>query len=331
MTKIKVNHGIYNREFSNDPKLSLLEQMLVNAAPVSFSCLRGDCGQCAVNLIQGEIAPKDASKPLWRAGAVLSCNALANSELTIEIPYDPELEGVEVRRSPVKIHELNRLSSDVMEVVVRLPPTNEIRFLPGQYVRVTNREGTVRSYSLAAGPAVDRRLRMHIRKVEDGQFSQWLFKRAVLNELLHVEGPYGRFFLRRKYQVRQSVFLATGTGIAPIWAMLSAASEEQIERMGEVVIYWGNRVRLDAYMSQQLEEISLRRNFRFLAIFSQDENEPGVVHKYVQHQMLHENKELSAIQVFACGNPAMIESARALVIAAGLPAERFHCDPFTAS
>ena len=326
---VRVDCGDKTWAFENDPGLPLLDQLLAQSIPISHSCRRGDCGQCAVELITGDVAALDDTRPFQQNGTLLSCNVSARSALHLSIPHDCELDGIAVRRSPAKIHALERLSDEVMALTLRLPPSTEFRFLPGQFIRLTNREGTTRSYSLAAGPAEDRLLRIHIRKVAGGAFSQWLFDRASVNDLLHVEGPQGRFFLRQRHTARHSIFLATGTGIAPIWAMLAAATPEQRQRLGEVSVYWGNRFQHEAYLAESLRQLAARMDFRFALIFSREH--AATPHRHVQQRMLADHPWLDDAQLFACGNPAMIASARALALLAGLPAERFHSDSFTAS
>jgi CDP-4-dehydro-6-deoxyglucose reductase len=331
MGLIEVSFGGEVIQFESNPRASLLDQMLSNLVPVNYSCKRGDCGQCEVRLVEGQVAPVSGKQVFLHGGGILSCSAFPRTNLSIEVPYDPELEGISILRSPAKINELNRLSEDVIEVVFRLPPNQEIVFLPGQYIRVTNGEGAVRSYSLAAGASSDRTLRVHIRKVVGGQFSRWLFERAAVNDLLFIEGPQGRFFLRENIKSDKSIFLATGTGIAPIWAILSAASEEQLHGLGEVYVYWGNREHSGAYLAQELEQLASEKGYYFRAVFSSVDNGGTDEKRYVQHQMLADHPDLSRAQVFACGSAAMIEGARDVAISAGLPGELFHSDPFTAS
>lgn len=326
---VHIGYGDQTWTFENSSGVPLLDQLLAQNIPISHSCRRGDCGQCAVELITGEVAPIDTARPLWQADSLLSCNATLNASAQIRIPYDVELAGIVPRRSPAKIHALDRLADAVMALTLRLPPTTEFRFLPGQFMRLTNPEGISRSYSLAAGPAPDRLLHVHIRKVAGGAFSQWLFERASVNDLLHLEGPQGRFFLRQNLAVARSVFLATGTGIAPIWAMLTAATPEQRRQLGEVSVYWGNRFQNEAYLAEPLCQLAVQMDFRFVPISSREN--PASTHRHVQHRMLAEHPRLADAQLFACGNPAMIASARELALEAGLPPERFHSDAFTAS
>lgn len=332
MNTIEVCHGPRRWAFAGDPKASLLDQLLAQAVPIGYSCRRGDCSQCTARLVAGSVSALDVSRPLWHGDQLLTCNAAAVAPLAIEIAHHPELEGIRAIRSPAKVQKIEKLTADVVELTLRLPPGNEMHFLPGQYMRLTLAGGVTRSYSLAAGPASDRMLRMHIRCVESGVFSQWLLERAAAGSLLHVEGPQGSFFLRSGRDVPLSVFLATGTGIAPIWAILSSIGDEERRRLGRVCVYWGNQRRSDAYLSRQLVDLSAQRDYEFRAIFSRDDGAAGAVSKlHVQDCMLAEHPSLHSAQVFACGNPAMIEDARRASLKYGLREGFFHGDPFTTS
>ena len=327
---IDVRYGDRRFEFAADPAIGLLDQFLASGIPVSFSCRRGDCGQCGVKLVSGEVGALEVSRPLWSMGSVLSCNAVACGPLELRVPYTPELEGIRVLRSPAKVHGLQLLGADVMQLSLRLPPANEIRFLAGQFVRMTNREGTQRSYSLSAGPQPDRTLQVHIRRVEGGAFSEWLFGRAAVGDLLQVEGPQGHFFLRENRAVAKSIFLATGTGIAPIHAILASASPKQRQNLGEVWVYWGNRFRKDAYLAEALSALCAQRELKLTLVFSREDGPAGEL-SHVQGRMGKDHDSLGDAQVFACGHPAMIEGAHTMALAAGLREEFFYCDSFTAS
>lgn len=326
---VHVNHGDQTWAFERDAGVSLLDHLLAQRIPISHACRRGDCGQCAVELVAGEVAPIEAGRPLWLADTLLSCNATLTSAAQIRIPYDVELTGIVPQRSPAKIHALERLADEVMEMTLRLPPSIAFRFLPGQFIRLTQRDGITRSYSLAAGPAPDRLLRVHIRRVEAGAFSQWLFEKASIGDLLQVEGPQGRFFLRQDLAVARSLFLATGTGMAPIWAMLATMSPEQHQRLGEVCVYWGNRAKPEAYLAASLQQLALQKGFRLTLVFSRENSSAS--HRHVQDQMLADHPHLADAQLYACGNAAMIASARQRALEAGLPPVRFHSDAFTVS
>lgn len=315
--------------FTLDGGASLLDQGLSQGLSLNYSCKRGDCGQCAATLVTGAIEPVNRQRPCVQGQEVLLCNAAATSDVELRLPYFPELDGIRVLRTPAKVHELRTLDHDVREIVLRLPPATDFRFLPGQYIRLTTPGRITRSYSLVDGPVESRHLRIHVRRVEEGAFSTWAFSQARVGELLYAEGPLGHFFLSRERRVARTLLLATGTGIAPVHAMLSSLTQEQKQRCGEISVYWGNRHRADAYLSNDLAALAARQRFGYFPVFSR-EPEPSE-HRHVQDLMLRQHPRLADAQVFAAGSTAMVEDARQRCRQAGLPDDSFHADPFTAS
>jgi CDP-4-dehydro-6-deoxyglucose reductase, E3 len=313
-------------------KTSLLDHALAAGVAVSYSCRRGDCGQCVATLLAGELEPIDAARPLVGDGGIFLCNALARNDVVVELPHLPELEGIRVLRSPCKIHELGRMSQDVLQVTLRLPPSVRFEYRAGQYIRLAKPDRLTRSYSLSEPPTTDKLLRIHVRRIDGGAFSRYLFESAKVGDLLHLEGPLGRFILRDGISVRKTVFLATGTGIAPIHALLASLGQRQTPGCGELFLYWGNRLQADAYFQAPLEELARSAGVSYFELYSRPPgSEPGPTARHVQDLMASHHPDLTEAQVFASGNPAMIEGARARSALLGLPGERFFCDPFTAS
>jgi len=313
-----------------DPESSVLDQALAQGVDISFACKRGDCGQCVGTLIAGEVAPIEPARPCIRDREVFLCNAAARSDAVLRLPHFPETRHLRVQRSPGKIHALNRLSADVIEMVLRLPPNTDFNFLPGQYIRVTNKSGVTRSYSLAAPPAADKLLRLHVRCMAGGAFSEYLRSSAAVGQLLHLQGPMGHFFLRDGLLAAQTICLATGTGIAPIHALLAGLDDAQRQRCGEIHVYWGNRHVRDAYLMDGLSALERGLGAKIHAVFSK-EADAAQDARHVQDAMGRHHSVLHDAQVFACGNPAMIDAARQRCLALGLPLQRFISDPFTTS
>jgi CDP-4-dehydro-6-deoxyglucose reductase len=312
--------------------VSLLDVALAAGLPVSYSCRRSDCGQCVAKLVAGQVGALDASRAMVGAEGLFLCNALAKTDAVIELPHLPELDSIRIQRSPAKIHELSPFSADVLQVTLRLPPAVNFEYRSGQYIRLRNKDQLTRSYSLAEPPAADKLLRIHVRRVDGGAFSRYLFDLARPGDLLHVEGPLGRFILRDGLSVRKTLFLATGTGIAPIQALLRSLAQNAAARCGELFLYWGNRQQSDAYLQVPLRSLAQANGFRYFELFSRAPGASAVTGtRYVQELMAVQHPDLSDAQMFASGNPAMIEAARARAAELGLPAGRFFSDPFTAS
>ncbi|MDE0837962.1 MAG: FAD-binding oxidoreductase [Kiritimatiellae bacterium] len=332
MTKIRFLVGDKVSLIQVETQSSLLEQALSQNLSISYSCRRGDCGQCLGELLDGKVEPLDVNKPLLQKEKLYLCNALARSDLTVRLPYSPETEHIKVLRSPCKIHELRPLSENVMEVRLRMPQASQFEFVPGQYIHLTNKERVTRSYSLAAPPASDRHLCIHVKRIDGGLFSDYLFLRARQEDVLHLEGPLGRFVMPDRGSVSKTIFLATGTGIAPAHAILSALTVQQLSRCGALFLYWGNRCRKDAYWHDRLGDLAQRLGVRYVPVFSREASSGSAVQlSYVQDLVAAEHADLKDARIYASGNPAMVETTCKQAAALGLPAGNFHADPFTAS
>lgn len=334
MAQLTIQHGPMERTITVTPDLPLLDQILAQGVDLPFSCRRGDCGLCAVTLTAGDLAPHEPSQAFRRHDDYLLCNCrlAVDAPASIARPWLPELAGISTRRAPCKINALHRLGADVMEVVLRLPPTTPFHYLPGQHIRLTNAAQVTRSYSLAAPPAADRLLRIHVRQVDGGAFSDYLFQRAQPNDLLQLEGPFGHFFLRQGFAGRRLIFLATGTGIAPVLALLLALKENKTSLPCPIHVYWGNRNAGQAYLHETLQALQAEMNFDYQALFSRAPggalapNNP----RHVQH-LLTDPRLLADAVVYAAGSAAMVEDARAHCLRLGLNTEAFIADPFTPS
>lgn len=330
MARITLIRGDDLFEFEGSANESVLDQALTRGVPASYSCKRGDCGQCAATLVAGTLECVDATRPLSAGDEVLLCNARVAGDVSLRIPHFPELAAIQVKRTPCKVHALSLLARDVMEVTLRLPPMAMFQSLPGQFIRIWNRWLVARSYSLSSVADSSGLLRIHVRHVEGGQFSQYWFAQAKLGDLLQIEGPHGRFFLRAHQTSRLTLFLATGTGIAPINAILAGMNKETLQRLGTLVLYWGNRYRKDEYWVDHLTELCVHRGIRYQPIYSREPGASGNV-GYVQDAVARDFTSLEDAAAFACGSSPMIVAAKDRLVRLGLHAESFVADAFTAS
>lgn len=309
---------------------SLLDIALSAGVPVSYACKRGDCGQCIGLLASGLVAPIDLTRPSAVGDAIYLCNVVPKTEAEIRIPIPEELAAAPVIRSPCKISSVVRLSESVVELILRLPPNVPFRHFPGQYIRLKTKEGISRSYSLAPAPTPDGLLRIHIRHIHDGRFSEYAFGDARPGDLLFLEGPMGQFVLRNDIAAKKTIFLATGVGVAPICAILMSMDNEQLARCGQMYLYWGNRFARDFYL--QFDAIVARTGLQVNRVTSGPEERPDdLAGGYVQQLMKLHHADLSDAQIFACGNASMIRDARALAVSSGLQPDRFFSDTFCAS
>jgi CDP-4-dehydro-6-deoxyglucose reductase, E3 len=249
----------------------------------------------------------------------------ALSEIELEIEDLGNINLAAPRTLPCRIQALEPLASDVLKVVLRLPPGSAISYRPGQYVDVIGHGGLRRSYSIANAPAAHQQLELHVRRVDGGAMSNYWFGAAQANDLLRLHGPLGTFFLRDVADL-DLVFLATGTGIAPVKAMLEGLGT-QTAAPRSVTVYWGGRVPADLYWDTREAGTA----HRFVPVLSRAGATWDGARGHVQDLLLAEGRDWGRTFVYACGSDAMIHDARRQLVAAGLGEGRFFSDAFVCS
>lgn len=328
MHLVKLSSG---NQFRSVPGLSLVDAALASGLTLPHSCKTGRCSTCKCKVIQGEtialqmeagITDKEKAE-----GWILSCAREAHSDVELEVE---DLGGIVLPPSktlPCRISHIEYMSSDVVRVILRLPPSADFKFIPGQYVDVIGPLGVRRSYSLACSNTADKTLELHIREVDGGVMSDYWFKQAQVNDLLRLNGPLGTFFLRNLAQL-DLVFLATGTGIAPVKAMVESLADVPLDQAPKsVTVFWGGRTASDLYFDLQATPVK----HRFVPVLSRSTATWTGFNGYVYNAFLNSKPSLIDTVVYACGSDAMIRSAKASLLAAGLPDKRFFADAFVSS
>lgn len=296
-----------------------------------YSCRTGRCSTCKCRVLGGEtiaLQPETGLSDRERTeGWILSCVRAAISDLTLEVESLEQVRLPPARTLPCRIGRLEKMADDVIRISLRLPPAADFGFKPGQYINVIGPGGIRRSYSMANAVVVDDSIDLHIRAIAGGVMSEYWFNRARVNDLLRFNGPLGTFFLHETADL-DLIFLATGTGIAPVKAMLEALPDlPPAQRPRSVTVFWGGSVESDLY----LDLGALALEHRQVQVLSRPAcNWPGA-RGYVQDALLETGMTLSHAAVYACGSNEMIRDARNALVAAGLSGRRFHADAFVCS
>jgi CDP-4-dehydro-6-deoxyglucose reductase len=299
-----------------------------------YGCKDGACGSCKCKKIEGTVVhgphqSKALSDEEEANGYVLTCCGVPQSDVVLESRQVTEAGAFPIRKMPARVSALERLSHDVMLVRMQLPANDPFVYHAGQYVEFILRDGSRRSYSMANsrdnGPAID----LHIRHMPGGKFTDHVFGAMKEKEIQRIEGPFGSFYLRENSD-KPMVLLASGTGFAPIKALIEHMQFQGSTR--PATLYWGGRrpedLYMDAWVQQKLTEMP---NLRYVPVISNATPEDawtgrtGFVHKAV----LEDLPDLSGYQVYACGAPIVVDSARLEYSdLAGLPEEEFYADSF---
>lgn len=328
MAKVVLSSG---GAFKCDQGVSLLSAAELSGLHFPYSCRTGRCSTCKCKVMEGESLAIQEEVGLNAAekaeGWVLSCVRTAISDLVVDIESLGHSVLPEPKTVPCRINSIEKMASDVLRVFLRLPPSVDFVFIPGQYIDLIGPNGLRRSYSIANGKTMGQQIELHIRCVDGGALSQYWFGQAKSNDLLRLNGPLGTFFLRDVAGL-DLVLMATGTGIAPVKAILESMKELPAQKQPRTLsVLWGGRTQQDLYLNfAELQAVS-----RFIPVLSRADDEWAGARGYVQESLLNYFPRLENAAVYACGSNAMIHSAKAALTNAGLPSQRFYSDAFVSS
>jgi CDP-4-dehydro-6-deoxyglucose reductase len=220
-----------------------------------YGCRNGACGSCKGRIVAGTVdygvyQPKALTDDDKAQGKALFCQAKPLSDLVIEARTVGAVKGIEVKLLPCRVQKLERAAEDVMVLHLKLPANEKLAYLAGQYLEFLLKDGTRRSFSMANAPHDAELLQLHVRHVAGGQFTDHVFTKLKERDILRFEGPLGTFFLREESS-KPIVFVASGTGFAPIKSIIEAAASKGLAR--RMTLYWGGRRPKDLYMNALAE------------------------------------------------------------------------------
>ena len=321
-----------NKSFEFKNETSIFHAAQSSGIILEHSCLTGRCRSCIVKVLSGKTVDirEDIilSKDEKRENFILSCNSKPLSNLKLDIEDLGDIKLFKKKIVPAKISSIEIYNNDVIKVVLRLPPTSDFQFNAGQYVNIIKGD-LKRSYSIANKSDNKNQLEFFIKKYESGLMSKYWFEEARVNDLLRVEGPLGSFFLRET-QCENIVFLATGTGIAPIKAILESVSEAPLNlNEKKFWIFVGARYEKDLIWDPTIINNKIQVNY--IPVLSRQIDDWDGEKGYVQEVVLRQKMNLENTQVYACGSNEMIQAAKKSLIKNSLKENNFYSDAFVST
>lgn len=297
-----------------------------------YSCRAGVCGSCRAVLVSGRIEyPRNPPQALSGENkanqAILLCQAAPLSDLSIEAREVTSVKDVAKRQLNVVVTEKRQLASDVVGLHLQpAPGETALNWLPGQYLDIVLPDGKHRPFSIAGNPRADGTIELHVRHVAGGGFTSWVAHGLSVGDVLRIEAPLGTFVPREDSE-RPIIFMAGGTGFAPVKAVVEHFIELGSRR--QIDVYWGARSAADLYQHELARSWETQApNLRFHAVVSDPERAQGLREGLVHEAVLEDHPDLSGFDVYMSGPPPMISSGRVLFAEAGLPADKLYYDSF---
>ena len=323
------------RSFTANPEEAILPAAIRQGIGLPYGCKDGACGSCKSKKLEGTVVhgthqTKALSAEEEAAGYILTCCAVPQTDVVLESRQVTDESAFPIKKMPSRVTALEKKSHDVMLVKLQLPANDTFRYHAGQYVEFILRDGARRSYSMANAPHNGPGVELHIRHMPGGKFTDHVFGAMKEKEILRVEGPYGSFYLRDD-SAKPMVLLASGTGFAPIKAVIEHMQFKGITR--PATLYWGGRRPADLYLDDWVKaQLAVMPNLKYVPVISNALPEDGWTGRtgFVHKAVLEDFPDLSGHQVYACGAPIVVDSARADYTAlGGLPPDEFYADSFT--
>ena len=329
------------KQFTTNPDETILEAALRQGINLPYGCKNGACGSCKGKVVEGQVqhgqhSENALNKADETAGAILFCCAHPQSDLVIEAREVQGAGDIAIRKVPCRVNSINKPSTDVAILKLQLPAAERFQFLAGQYLEFLLKDGQRRAYSIANAPDQEGPLELHIRHLPGGLFTDFVFGAITPalkeKDILRFEGPLGSFFLREDSK-KPIIFLAAGTGFAPIKSIIEQMQSKKIHR--PIELYWGGRRPSDLYLNDLCKTWGKDiPNFKYIPVISDGLPEDawhgrtGFVHQAV----IDDHPNLKDFQVYACGAPVMVNAARNDFSAqCHLPEEEFFADSFTSA
>jgi CDP-4-dehydro-6-deoxyglucose reductase, E3 len=332
---LKVTVQPSGRAFAVNAGEAILAAAIRQGIGMPYGCKDGACGSCKCMKLEGTVVHgphqrKALSEEEEATGFILTCCGVPQGDVVLESRQVTDESAFPVRKMPSRVLSLEKKSNDVMVIRLQLPANDTLRYHAGQYIEFILRDGSRRSYSMGNAPHNGPGVELHIRHMPGGKFTDHVFAAMKEKEILRVEGPFGSFYLREDSD-KPMILLASGTGFAPIKAVIEHMQHKGITR--EATLYWGGRRPADLYLDDWVrEKMTEIPKLKYVPVISNalpEDNwtgRTGFVHKAVMEDF----PDLSGHQVYACGAPIVVDSARAEYCAlAKLAPEDFFADSFT--
>ena len=295
-----------------------------------YSCLSGVCGSCKATLIAGECHyPRNPPNALNAAEVarhqVLLCQAVPRSDLVIAAREVASVADMPRRTLALRLVEKTLLAPDVMRLLLQPPRAESLNRLPGQYLDILLAEGKRRAFSIANAPHSGTAIELHVRHVAGGGFTQRVFSDLAVGATLRAEGPLGTFVPREDSE-RAMIFVAGGTGFAPIKALVEHFLHLGTRRA--MHLYWCARTPQYLYLRELPQRWADAGQIRFVPVISDAESADGERPGFVHEAVLEDHADLSGFDVYMSGPPALIDAGRRSFVQAGLPEDRLYYDSF---
>ena len=309
---------------------SILDGALRAGVKLPHECTFGGCGTCRVKIHEGAVHydefPMALTEEEHDAGYALACQARCSGNVVIE-PCAAGIEFPPTVRVSATVSDVQRLTPEITRLVMALPDDVDVQYVPGQYMNIVLPDGSTRSFSMASARLPDNQVDFHIRHIPGGYFTSSVVSGLRPGDTLQLDIPLGTFCYRSD-DWRPMIMAATGTGIAPLRAILESLLDN--EDCPPITFYWGMRTEADLYAAKEMASWASRLyEFNFIPVLSRPSEAWQGRRGYVQDAVAQDHEDLSEYAFYLCGSPDMIAQAQRMFCDKGADIDYIYSDSFT--
>lgn len=313
---------------------SLLSSLAENDIFIPSACGgRGSCAYCKVRVLQGGgmigpveeayLTPEDLTNQVR-----LSCQIKVRQDIRLSIPEELFL----AKRFRGVVTQKRRMTYDILELCIALQEPRRIEFTAGQYIQLESqeyagRDAVMRAYSLSSVPSDDQQVEMIIRRAPEGICTTWVFDHLQEGQQVFFNGPYGDF--RLTPTGAPAVFIAGGSGMAPIWSILRDMRERKDAR--KALFFFSGRNQEDLFLTNELFALEQELpDFRYVPCLTREPEDsdwraergriPQVLPRHVPNAAGHE--------AYLCGSSSLIDACVGALKQAGINEASIFYDRF---
>ena len=325
-----VENQISGKKFRTDGNSPILDDALVHGLNFPYGCQKGFCGKCKATIIEGDIeypagVPNGISAEEVADNMALLCQCHAKSDISLVVAELDSASDIEVKTLPCKVESIQQLNHDVAQVFLKIPGSESLQYLAGQYIDLIHPDFEPRAFSIANAPSNSSLIELHVRLVDGGKFTNFVFNELEEKSLLKIEGPKGDFFFREDSK-KPVILVAGGTGLGPIKSIIEHAIATNLKR--KIYLYWGVRDEVDLYTDLPMQWASEYEHIEFVPVLSEPNDSWAGRTGYVHQSVLEDFEDLTGYEVYACGPPEMVKSAANTFVEQGMIKDNFFSDAF---
>jgi len=338
-TTYKVRFEPVGIEMDVEEGETVLDAAFRQGIALMHGCKEGQCGSCKSRVLSGDVEMLKYSTfalPDYERETehVLLCKMHAFSDIEVELlNFDEELlsHAIAVKSFDARLTKVTALTHDIRLLEIELD--KPMKFFAGQYVDLTLPEaGITRAFSMANAPVEGTHLSFIIKKYPNGAFSSQLDGALQPGAVLTAKGPYGTCY-RRENRSGPMLLIGGGSGMSPLWSMLSDHVQSGDQR--PVRFFYGARTRADLFMLDEIKAMTAALpDFEFIPALShaapddQWDGETGFIHEVVQRRLRAEPLG-GVIDAYACGPVPMIDAVLPVLQMSNVEPDHIYFDKFT--